>query len=962
MKSKSRKYLLAYTLLFTLITVAISAPLWLAGKSLVLSGDPIEQHLGALIYYGRWLRDLPGYLLREHALPTYSLSIGYGSDVIDTLHFYVIGDPLNLLSALVPSAYTAVLYTVLIVLRMYLMGLTFSGMWFYLRASRRAAVTRGEETFRSGEASGGGDIAQKTYLLPGWTSILSGAMIYVFSAYTIFGGWRHPFFLNPMIYMPLLIVGAEKIRTERKHLLFALAVALSAVSNFYFFYMIAVVTVVYVLWKCVCVYGSAIGKWLCLIAHLTGAALTGVMAAGVILLPILFAFAGNPRSGGGYLFDALYSVEYYLRFPASLVTFWSADEWGYIGISAIALISLAALVVTKTRRDLQVLFLIGVLALLLPAAGYAMNGFSYVSNRWVWAFILLCACMTVEGWEVLRRLFGRRGRVTRVAARKRILLVTGIIIVALFALSLTDACRNIRTNLWISLGLLSAGILILWFKSGMAALFSLLILGICCNGIFGIVPALGGIGNGYSSWDHVLGEDAAIFQRESAAIRAVEGADDFYRYSGKGLHANCSTLDGAPATQFYWSLASGYLSDFYGRLGLCNSYGHAYGHLDDRTILNEVAGVKDFYTEDPSHVPYGYDLLDEATNPRSEVWPIYRNRYTLPFGIAYNKVISVSAFDALDPGARGEVMLTAAVVPDKDAAALQAVNAEDASADASAALQVANAEEVTAGLTRTARAFSVKAVKGKALIEGNKITALEDGAKIRFRFEGTPEGESFLYLGGIDYRPEGGSPTDLPGRLPFTVKAYAGKEKMMTWKHEWFTPKEKWSVGRDSFMFPGGYHEEPITSFVLTLPVAGVYTFDEMGVYTQPLGEAYVESAMRLGEEAPDRVDTHTGTGTTVWATNRVDAHVSFTSPKLLCMQMTYSKGWRAYVDGEEVPVICTDLMFTGAVVEAGEHDVSFRYVTPGLVPGAILTLIGLGLMVGYAVVRPKLYMEQKGD
>ena len=56
----------------------------------------------------------------------------------------------------------------------------------------------------------------------------------------------------------------------------------------------------------------------------------------------------------------------------------------------------------------------------------------------------------------------------------------------------------------------------------------------------------------------------------------------------------------------------------------------------------------------------------------------------------------------------------------------------------------------------------------------------------------------------------------------------------------------------------------------------------------------------------------------------------------------------------EEVPVICTDLMFTGAVVEAGEHDVSFRYVTPGLVPGAILTLIGLGLMVGYVVIRKR--------
>ena len=919
MKNNHRTYFISYTILFVLILAVISSWLLLTGRSLVLGGDPVAQHVRALIYYGRWLRELPGYIVRERALPTYALSIGYGSDVITTLHFYVIGDPLNLFCAFVPTAYMAVFYSVMIIVRMYLAGACFSFMCFSLNAGQKARPA----------------------------GIMAGTLTYVFSAYTIFGGWRHPFFLNPMIYFPLIIAGAERIRTQKRHLLFALSVAVSAMSNFYFFYMIVAVTIVYALWRCVCVYGKEIRRSARFIAHLAGASLVGVLTAGIILVPVLYAFAGNPRSVEGYLFDALYTSDYYLRFPASLITFWSAGEWGYIGISSVALLTILTLFVRRRRRDLQVLFLIGAAALLIPAAGYAMNGFSYVSSRWVWAFVFLCAYMVTQGWDELFHSW----RLWQISVP----VLAGI---GLLGLSGSRAYEQIRLNLWIQLGLLAAAVIIVCFANGgrdgdpersgkgrpaaMAApfVFSLMILGICCNGLFGIIPSLGGVGNGYYQWNRVAGDTAEIFDTESAAIRRIEGAYEFYRYSGRDLSGNASVQDGVPSTQFYWSLANGYVFRFFEKMGLCVSYANAYATLDDRTILNEIAAVRDFYSQKEKHVPWGYERLGTEENPEAEKYPIYRNGYALPFGITYHRVMGENAFDALDPGAGQEILLTDAVIPDDDLEKTVS----------GSGLEIDDAPDTE--LTRVLPAFSMEPVKEKAVIDGNTITAIEDGARIRIRFEGTQESESYLYLGKIDFRDEDGSYSHIPERLQFKLSSYAGKEKLASRTLTWFTRREKWYAGRNSFLIPGGYHGEKLSSFILTLPVKGVYTFDEISVCTQPLGETYVDRAGMLKEEVPDSVDLHTGSDTLTWATGKTDLSLSCSSDSLLCLQMAYSKGWKARVDGEAVPLIRTDLMFTGLALSAGDHSISLRYTTPGLAVGACMTLAGMVILIIYVCRR----------
>ena len=58
----------------------------------------------------------------------------------------------------------------------------------------------------------------------------------------------------------------------------------------------------------------------------------------------------------------------------------------------------------------------------------------------------------------------------------------------------------------------------------------------------------------------------------------------------------------------------------------------------------------------------------------------------------------------------------------------------------------------------------------------------------------------------------------------------------------------------------------------------------------------------------------------------RIDATYEGSTPALLVLTESYYPGWRAFIDGEEVPILLTNLMFQGIVSPAGEHRIEFRF------------------------------------
>ena len=75
-----------------------------------------------------------------------------------------------------------------------------------------------------------------------------------------------------------------------------------------------------------------------------------------------------------------------------------------------------------------------------------------------------------------------------------------------------------------------------------------------------------------------------------------------------------------------------------------------------------------------------------------------------------------------------------------------------------------------------------------------------------------------------------------------------------------------------------------------------------------------------------------------------------------------YSAGWRATVDGQEVPVDSWLEVFCALDLPAGEHRVELTYQPPGAALGGILSTIGVGIfLILWAVLLWRGHRRERG-
>ena len=249
-----KEYYVRYTLIFLLTAFIVYIRFILEGKSFLWLSDGTDQHYTALAWFGRYLRDyITGIFTEgEFTLPQWSFSLGSGDDIITTLHYYCIGDPLDLLAVFFDPGATEWLYTFLILLRLYLSGIVFSEFCFYHKkkaaekgdagaqaAGVKAAQRDPDAAGQPGGRDPGGSAVQTQ------TAVLVGALVYCFCGFVIAGAMKHAFFFNPFLYFPLFCLGAEKVLRRESPRLFIAITAVSALSNFYFFYMITILGFLY---------------------------------------------------------------------------------------------------------------------------------------------------------------------------------------------------------------------------------------------------------------------------------------------------------------------------------------------------------------------------------------------------------------------------------------------------------------------------------------------------------------------------------------------------------------------------------------------------------------------------------------------------------------------------------------------------------------------------------------------
>ncbi len=83
-----------------------------------------------------------------------------------------------------------------------------------------------------------------------------------------------------------------------------------------------------------------------------------------------------------------------------------------------------------------------------------------------------------------------------------------------------------------------------------------------------------------------------------------------------------------------------------------------------------------------------------------------------------------------------------------------------------------------------------------------------------------------------------------------------------------------------------------------------------------------------------------------------VTAVVESQEDAYVCLSIPYSMGWNAYVDEEKVETFVANDVFLGIKIPSGKHDVEFRYETPGIKLGFIISLISITCILSVCIIE----------
>jgi hypothetical protein len=78
----------------------------------------------------------------------------------------------------------------------------------------------------------------------------------------------------------------------------------------------------------------------------------------------------------------------------------------------------------------------------------------------------------------------------------------------------------------------------------------------------------------------------------------------------------------------------------------------------------------------------------------------------------------------------------------------------------------------------------------------------------------------------------------------------------------------------------------------------------------------------------------------------RWHARVALAQPGVLLQRQAWYPGWRARVDGRDVPLFHVDSLYRGVALEPGDHDVEIYFDSPSFTRGALLSLAGTVVII----------------
>ncbi len=340
---------------------------------------------GYFLFYGDFnVQQIPFYKMAHEAVRSGEIGWNWATDLgvnfIGSYSFYLLGSPFFWLTLPFPTSWVPYLMGPLLILKFACSALT--AYCFIRRFTRTPEAAR------------------------------LGGLIYAFSGFSVYNIFFNHFH-EAIILFPLLLLSVELLITENRRGYFAAMVAITAISNYFFFFGMVVFTVIYWVVRTLSgCYKLTISKFLWFIFE----AVLGLLISAAILLPTISAVGSNDRLSeilSGWNAITYGKEQIYLNvlecfffppdLPARPVFFPEADvKWSSLGgwLPLFSMVGVFACLQQKKNSWQRRVLGISIFMALVPAlnsAFYMFNNAYYA--RWYYMPILIMSLVTVQCLE-----------------------------------------------------------------------------------------------------------------------------------------------------------------------------------------------------------------------------------------------------------------------------------------------------------------------------------------------------------------------------------------------------------------------------------------------------------------------------------------------------------------------------------------------------------------------------------
>lgn len=906
-KIKTNIYLL-YTLSFLVLLLVALLPQQLSSNTLFSFGfftDGLKQHLVFMYDYVRVIKEG----IKSGNFSAFRYDIGLGADFFVSYSFYSLFDPLTLIAYLIPLKYIEFSYYLIAILRLYLAGI------FIILLAKRFKIKK-------------------------VSSLLAVSLFYVFNSSILFTAFRHPMFINGPMLLPLVILGTEKVFNKESSWLLILASFLGLITQFYFFIYTSFAFELYIIIRLL--FNREKGQFKKTIKGFISINLLyclGVFIGGFVLIPQLLATINSARvaSKGFILYDAFDLMAFQTSFIIPVIGKHYTSSLG----NGIALFLCFVYIFKNKKNYLSLYFVILCSLIFISLFGYAINVFSYVNNRWTYIINVPAALMVgsvLEDYEKIDFKVKNKGI-------KAILSV--IISILSFAIIYFISKLNILfiTILSYVLFIFFAGYLLkkLW-ESNLTLIKHFKWQRILTLQLSFCFIVLLGMSLYYHFYENTPYGLSSYISND--LLEEINDDQEFFRVDqntyalNTTFYGNDNLYSGFKAPYVYNSMSSKDIINLLDYLEVTNNNLTAgYNGFNNRLRLNILNQVKYLIVRESElvQVPFGYELVDTITvkkaipKPKSSILGtlekenndfvyekayIYCNQNFLNFGNMFYEYTTFDDLKDVNPVDRENVMFKTIVLEEERTNIKKLDNLPRIHANAITNYQVNNLE-----------------------INGNTIIVNQNGGTINFTIDKVEDEEVFVEIVGLKSEDKMQSFNTI-----YQTKDAVVQEKNYGYGTNGYTDNSHHLVNL-------GFYNEENLGVSIFLP-QGKYTFEKLSYYLNPINDIIITVN-----------ELNKSTLTNLEFNNRgFSGDIEAINDGVLYISIPYSPGFTAYVDGIKQPIQKVNMAYMGLYLTEGTHHIEFRYQTPGLKLGFIVSIAAILTMIIMLIIKKRMREKQTNE